>query len=381
MQSRRAGLERLASTGKIPEAERALAAARLLTRKASRLEKHPDADASLEVLAKHHELLTEELDLIDALAKDPARLEAAGIQRAELGLMHRETASQLDAARDPDAALLPLHLAGLEELVPGALWKGTRDQIEHAVATIARTTPDAKVHHEPGTTRWRIEHADRSVVINERPPTNIHGRGLPPYAIRKSDVSVEESTSAGYYVVTFSSTGADGARIHVGQGVVRLGNHHQPDEPPHFTIAPFVRGTEIEYAVHIHGDVTFAGNGSVPAGHGERTPVTRFVLEQYLSLFEARFGHAPDALGGILAWENLLNFQREWYKATTAQLSDDDAAQAAIRKVSYGKHRVALGYDCFEVSVDRWEWVDLGPGLGVRHVPTGVDVLAHRSER
>jgi hypothetical protein len=50
-------------------------------------------------------------------------------------------------------------------------------------------------------------------------------------------------------------------------------------------------------------------------------------------------------------------------------LARDELAIAAVKNISFGKHRIALGYDQFKVNFQRFRDVDL-PGYGVQQVPT-----------
>jgi hypothetical protein len=80
---------------------------------------------------------------------------------------------------------------------------------------------------------------------------------------------------------------------------------------------------------------------------------TAKALEMMIETYKAEFGHAPKNLGGWLAKDNLLNFQTEFanIRAANPGLSTQEAAQAAVKAISFGKARVALGYEHFHVTI------------------------------
>jgi hypothetical protein len=51
----------------------------------------------------------------------------------------------------------------------------------------------------------------------------------------------------------------------------------------------------------------------------------------------------------------------------------------AVKRTSFGKHRMGLGYTEFEVELEGSATVDLGGELGVRkNVPTSIEVTARK---
>lgn len=110
-----------------------------------------------------------------------------------------------------------------------------------------------------------------------------------------------------------------------------------------------------------------------------RLPTTQYALDRATRYYRRRFGVDPESLPGTLAFENKLNFQREWYKLTTAGLPDDVAAVRAVAETSFGRHRAARGYSQFEVTIaGSMEKVDLGAPYGTQMVPTGINVIARK---
>jgi hypothetical protein len=107
---------------------------------------------AVDLLAAHDEFLREEIQLIDRaiargggpkLQEERANLELAAAAAGDEGMMATK-----------------MVLLGMEELVPGALWKGTKDQIERAVAS--QTKPPPKVTREGK--RWRVQLGDERVI-------------------------------------------------------------------------------------------------------------------------------------------------------------------------------------------------------------------------
>jgi hypothetical protein len=93
-----------------------------------------------------------------------------------------------------------------------------------------------------------------------------------------------------------------------------------------------------------------------------------------------------DRFDGSLGEANKLNFQREWFRVMqrltaeqpelSPEVRQEAAAQEAIRKISFGKHRADAGYGNFKVDfIGDFKPVDLGP-LGTQTVPDTIYVKA-----
>ena len=168
LDARLTGLRRL----DVPEARPLVEAGERLTRRAARLEAEPDPARALELLDDHVQLLRDEADLLASLVKDGSR---SG--RRELAGMKRAVDAELATGREGAAADLALHLAGLEELIPGAAWRGSRAEIERAIASISAADPAARAVRAPSGL-WQLTRAGRSIAIHERPPTAEEAEGL-----------------------------------------------------------------------------------------------------------------------------------------------------------------------------------------------------------
>ena len=109
---------------------------------------------------------------------------------------------------------------------------------------------------------------------------------------------------------------------------------------------------------------------------------TRAALEMSNAAYKKRFGKEPTSLDGHLIDSNLKNFQTEFAKIrkSTRGLGSAQIAQQAIRSVSFGRHRMELGYRNFEITLGDEVELDLGSPLGVVEVPRSVDVVAKKDE-
>ena len=156
------GLERLAKRS--AEAQRLVAEARQIQQLASGVEQSKNAASAVELLDQRTKLLREEIEAIEHLmAKE-------GDAGGKLGKMRGELEQQVDESRSQAMLETKFHLLGLEELVPGALWKGTDKQIEHAVAE-ASANGGKVVAHDAQSKRWKLALDGREVEIQEAAET------------------------------------------------------------------------------------------------------------------------------------------------------------------------------------------------------------------
>lgn len=148
------------------------------------------ADHALRLLAENRALLDEEARWLNKLGADPA---AVGLSQAELaGFTRDNTAARADTVKQ-GMDLLPFRLAGVDEVIPGALWKGSSEQIATAIHQ-ARAAGLAVHVDEVGdrSKHWsiRIGDGDRVLKIEETTPAAIAGQharrpraaGVPPEA-------------------------------------------------------------------------------------------------------------------------------------------------------------------------------------------------------
>ena len=109
--------------------------------------------------------------------------------------------------------------------------------------------------------------------------------------------------------------------------------------------------------------------------------MTRYVIGRFIERYKARFGHAPRALGGSLAFENKRNFQVEFIKLVRGGMNEKDALNAAARNISYGRHRIDAGYSQLEVRTDNprdWQPLDIGDGKKQMRVPQYIEIVGRQ---
>jgi hypothetical protein len=216
------------------------------------------------------------------------------------------------------------------------------------------------------------------------------GKGNPIYALRLSDVirdmmvdtNPKETGSFEMHLRYKLPNGRDGL-LATGGCKVDKQTGKPTSHPDFYFQAEFEMGN-VAYTAKLYDDVQ-AGEGGMPVGVGESTPLTRFALSEYIALYKKQFGAEPDAIGGGLAFDNKKYFQQEFWKNKHEKgMSTDAAAVAAVASISFGTHRAALGYGDFEVLLGDFEEVDLGVDkqgrkLGTHKVPAKIDVVARKS--
>jgi len=109
--------------------------------------------------------------------------------------------------------------------------------------------------------------------------------------------------------------------------------------------------------------------------------ITDEILEQSIDIYTEAHGKPPEYLNGSVEFSNLSNFQKEYSKIKTSSDASDSAAEnEAIRKISFGKSRVKLGYD--DISVDSKSFGNAEvDGEMLYNVPTKVDVKAGKKSK
>jgi hypothetical protein len=210
------------------------------------------------------------------------------------------------------------------------------------------------------------------------------GRELSEFPVARSNLYEKERVTPSGWSLTYRAKAPDGTDFMWGEAHVALDEAGVPESYPNFLLEARVYRDGVEHAMHIYDDVVQAsvespGHAARSIGTGNRIPATRYALERMLDAYKKRFGHAPDALDGYLSDKNKLNFQREYVRARDEQgLPEEEAKLAAIRRISFGKHRMAFGYDDFEVKLGDKMEIDIGPPYGVREVPMTVAVIARQ---
>jgi len=104
-------------------------------------------------------------------------------------------------------------------------------------------------------------------------------------------------------------------------------------------------------------------------------------LRAVIKAYRQKFGKVPPNMNGTLAMGNLLNFQKVYaqLRAANPKLSIQSIAEQAARSISFGKHRIALGYGRISVRFGNFADVSVGEGNVLQNVPRWVEVIAERS--
>ncbi len=222
---------------------------------------------------------------------------------------------------------------------------------------------------EPGKSMnaGEVEAQPIAGVKTAKPPT---GRALPELPVRVGDVFDTNKEKDFYWSVQFRVTSPRGDH-YLGEGAVML-EDGAPRGAPSFVLNATTDSDPFE-AIRIYDDVVDG------VGSGERHSLTTYAIKTLLREYRMRFGHLPEALEGSLAWSNKLNFQTEYHELLSAGVPSEEAAVTAIKKVSFGKHRIAAGYSDFEVTLKDTEWVEL-EGFGRQKVPKKISVTARRGD-
>jgi F0F1-type ATP synthase assembly protein I len=135
-----------------------------------------------------------------------------------------------------------------------------------------------------------------------------------------------------------------------------------PKGGPHLTLLP--RAAKIPAT----------GESVVLEPRGGNFKWTDVSLRAVIDAFEAKFGHRPANMDGLIAWGNLENFQ-----STFAQIRDanpgmpiESVAEQAARQISFGTHRIALGYGDISVKFGNFGDVTLTTGKIAGHTLSNV---------
>ena len=167
IQHRIAGHKKLAAIPEFEPGKQLLAESLDLQRMAANLEAHPQASTAMEVLAKRHRVLLDEVEALDRLKTSKPALKKSGLTPRGIETMKAELHAQLAESHAQGFEDLSLHLAGLEELVPGAAWKGTRENIELAVRSAERSGAVVEASRDAATGRWKVSLNGRQMEIHE----------------------------------------------------------------------------------------------------------------------------------------------------------------------------------------------------------------------
>jgi hypothetical protein len=102
----------------------------------------------------------------------------------------------------------------------------------------------------------------------------------------------------------------------------------------------------------------------------------RLAMEKY----ESKWGRPPPDLSGLIAWDNLGNFQWEYAKLRDAGMDSQAAGNEAARKISFGRARIDKGYGNIKAQMDDFGDVEIADGKHkgetVKNVPQYVYIEA-----
>lgn len=107
----------------------------------------------------------------------------------------------------------------------------------------------------------------------------------------------------------------------------------------------------------------------------------RLAIESY----RLRFGRGPTEMGGEIDWSNLQNFQWEYAQIRAAEpgLSPEAIGSKAAAKISFGKHRISVGYGDLQARMSNFQDVTVPRTEGgvtrnvpLQNVPTEVYIEA-----
>lgn len=190
---------------------------------AAQVEASGDGDGAMRLLVESRRLLEDEAVMLRELDADSAKREALGMTEKERATFARANAEALADTSKQGMDVMPLRLAGVEEVVPGALWAGTGEQIAtaiHQARAVGLSVHVFDVGHRHK--RWRVQlgEDERILEIQERAPSGarkapkearalLHAKAARELAeIRVTVASAGGRAGKSYYV-----TSKDGARM------------------------------------------------------------------------------------------------------------------------------------------------------------------------
>jgi hypothetical protein len=204
---------------------------------ARRVEADPRPMDAMELLAKRHALLTEELGLLEEIEKSPELMKQSGMDKKQLARARAAIQHQLADVHSQGFGDVPLHLAGLKELIPGALWSGTEGQVLEAIRTAHEAGISIRAKEDPQGGKWHVEIEGRKVEIEVRydgkPPTkltpaelqsrgahavpNARFSGLATQGDPKAKLTPEQAIERAHHAVTILD-GVDGQSLSIDAG-------------------------------------------------------------------------------------------------------------------------------------------------------------------
>ena len=135
-------------------------AANKLQELAKRVISGKQPDITLQLLNEHDQFLRKEIEAVDrAITKK-------GDPTGELAAKRENLVAAAEVARSLGMTETKFALIGMEELIPGQMWKGSRPQIDQALAQAKQDGQNPQViSHEENL--WKVKIGDREYTINE----------------------------------------------------------------------------------------------------------------------------------------------------------------------------------------------------------------------
>jgi hypothetical protein len=165
--ARRESLAKLATLKGVGEAKQVLADADLLLQLSASTEARPNEKMPFELLGRLRKLIADNLAILEAATKHPDRLRSLELTEATVNAARRQLANAMNDFPMEVLVELPLRAGGLEELVPGSIWSGTRSQIERAFGAAKRAGVPINGGRETNGV-WRLKIGTREVELHER---------------------------------------------------------------------------------------------------------------------------------------------------------------------------------------------------------------------
>jgi hypothetical protein len=185
--------------------------------------------------------------------------------------------------------------------------------------------------------------------------------------ITLADLDGEDSVKPGSWDCSFSAL-VRGEKVVWGFASVPLGP--DPDLPP-----PPPSWEKPGHSMVIDNRVTRLGEPiKLKLAQGK---FTDFALAKSIKLYEKRYGELKQ-LYGDLRESNLANFQAEYAQRRKKEMDREPAAQEAIREISFGRARIPLGFNDFDLRMSGYKIMDI-PGIGPSYVPTSVKVMVKKT--
>lgn len=190
------------------------------------------------------------------------------------------------------------------------------------------------------------------------------------WTVKRADLKIEvrppKKDDPYRWQVSFLAIGPTGNELLVGNAGVLMDDNGRPVGPT-FVLDNRFKHNGVDHKVRIVDD------------GGKGVSLTALALDEGMKAFKEAFGYEVENLGGSLADDNKLNFQRAFYEAEQKGLPSAEAKLSSIRKISYGKHRAARGFDDFQVKIsDERVEVDIGDPYGKQMVPKTIHVDARK---